>query len=70
MAGLDLVAHIDLAGRVVPHQHHGQAGGHAFGLEREGALGHVGAQLAGEGVAVDQLGGHGEIINKNGCWRL
>ena len=26
LAGLDLVAHIDLAGRVVAHQHHGQAG--------------------------------------------
>ena len=58
LAGLDLVAHIDLGGRVVADQDHGQAGRGAAGLQGGGALGDFGTQLAGEGVAVDELGCH------------
>ena len=57
-AGLDLVAHINLAGRVVTHQHHGQTWRHALDFEGLGTGGDFGAQLFGEQVAVDQLGGH------------
>ncbi|MCY1365305.1 hypothetical protein D9M69_521450 [compost metagenome] len=57
--GLDLVAHVNLRGLVVANQDHGQPGCDAFGLEGGHARGDIGAQLAGEGVAVDQLSGHG-----------
>ncbi len=60
-AGLDLVAHIDLRGRVLAHQDHGQARCDALGLEGGHTGADIGAQLAGEGVAVDQLGGHGAV---------
>ncbi len=62
-AGLDFVAHIDLAGGVVAHQHHGQAGRGAARAQvrlRAGPLRL--AQLAGEGVAVDQLGCHSDDL--------
>ena len=57
-AGLDLVAHIHLTGRVVAHQNHGQAGGDALGLEARYALRNLGAKLLRKGVTVDQLGRH------------
>ena len=65
-AGLDLVAHIHGRRRIVADQDHRQAGSHALGFERCGAGGDVGAELAGEGNAVDQLGGHGGL---GGAWR-
>jgi hypothetical protein len=64
-AGLDLVAHVDLAGLVITHQHHGQAGRQSTGLEGSGACGDVAAQLGGQCVAVDGLGGgggHGSVL--------
>jgi hypothetical protein len=66
LAGLDLVAHVDLAGRVLADQHHRQAGDHAAGLERGGAGGDLGAQCLGERVAVDQLGCHRFSNFRNG----
>ena len=61
--GLNLVAHIDLAGRVFAHQHHRQTGRDAFGLEGQRARSDLGAQLFGQGVAVDELSGHGGCLN-------
>jgi len=61
-AGLDLVAHIDLAGRVVADQHHGQARGDALHFEGLGAVGDFGAQLFGQGIAINQLGGHKRLV--------
>ena len=61
-AGLDLVAHVDLAGLVVAHQDDGKAGGHATGFEGGGAVRHLSTQLAGKGFAVDKLGCHIKII--------
>ncbi len=58
MAGLDLVAHIDLAGRVFADQHHGQTRRDATGAQGGRALGDFGPQLFGEGVAVDEMCGH------------
>ena len=58
-ARLDLVAHVDVAGRVVADDDHGQAGLVAGGGECGGAGGDVGAQLLGKFDSVDQLGGHG-----------
>jgi hypothetical protein len=58
-AGLDLVAHVDVAGRVFADQDHGQAGLLAGGGEFGGAGGDFGAQLLGKLDSVDQLGGHG-----------
>nr|CUV15163.1 protein of unknown function [Ralstonia solanacearum] len=58
-ARLDLVAHVDLAGRVVADQDDGEAGLVAASGESGGALGGFGAELLGKRVAVDELGGHG-----------
>jgi hypothetical protein len=58
-AGLDLVAHVDGAGRVFAHQDDGQPGLAASRGEGRGARGDFGAQLLGEGGAVEDLGGHG-----------
>jgi hypothetical protein len=69
LAGLDLVAHIDRAGRVLTDQDHGQAGLSAFGGERRGARGDLGADLGAEGDAVDDLGGHVDVPrNKKAAW--
>jgi hypothetical protein len=53
---------VDLAGRVVTDQDDGQAGLDALGAQRRGAAGDFGADGLGQGVAVDQLGGHGRIF--------
>jgi hypothetical protein len=58
-AGLDLVAHVDLAGRVFADQDHGKAGLLAAGGEGGCALADFGTQLLGKLDSVDQLGGHG-----------
>jgi len=46
LTGFDLVAHINVAGRVVTHQNDSQAGGDATGFEGGGALRYFAAQLA------------------------
>ena len=60
IAGLDLVAHIHLGGRVFAHQHHGQAGCQATRAQGCGTAGDVSTELGGQGVSVDDLGGGGE----------
>jgi len=57
-AGLDLVAHVHLAGLVVTHQDDGQPRHDAPGLELVGALLDIGTQLLGKGLAIDQLSSH------------
>ncbi|MCY1537644.1 hypothetical protein D9M68_731490 [compost metagenome] len=57
-AVVDLVLGVDLTRRIAAHQDDGQGRIHAAGLQRSGAAGHLGADGFGEGVAVDQLGGH------------
>jgi hypothetical protein len=57
-AVVDLVLRVDLAGRVLAHEDDGKSRVHATGLERGGAACDFGADGFGEGVAVDQLGGH------------
>src|SRR4030095_2046274 len=53
---LPLVLHIDLAGRVLAHEHHGQAGREAVpGLQRAHLLRDVPAQAGRKGLAVDDL---------------
>ena len=69
--GLDLVAHIDLAGLVFADQDHGQAGLLAGGGQGGGALGDVFAQLFGKENSVDQLCRHGlgSSLGKTGIIR-
>ena len=64
---LALGADVDLAGRVVAHQHHRQAWLQAvLGLQPRHLLGHLGAQALGVDLAVDDLGwAHGDSRN----WR-
>jgi hypothetical protein len=61
LAGLDLVAHVDLGGGVVAHEHGGEAGTEA--LRGEGA--HLGADfifdLRGDLGAVEKGRGHGDL---------
>ncbi|GAB7548684.1 hypothetical protein CS8_083790 [Cupriavidus sp. 8B] len=64
VAGLDLVAHINLASLVFSYQDHGQAGPVAAFGQAGGTLGGFSAELLGKGVAVDELGWHG-----GGRWR-
>jgi hypothetical protein len=59
LAGLDLVAHVDLRSRVFADQDHRQAGLAALGGELGRALAEGFAELGGKGVAVEDLGGHG-----------
>ena len=56
--GLDLVAHIDLGRRVFADQDHGQARCDATGLQCCGAKCDVGAQLARQGIAINEFCGH------------
>jgi hypothetical protein len=56
---LDLVAHVDLACRIVAHQDHGQPRRVAARAQRRSALCHLGAHLARKGDAVDELRRHG-----------
>jgi hypothetical protein len=49
MARLDLVAHIDFAGRIVADQHHGEARLMAASGEGSGTRGDFGAQGLGKG---------------------
>ena len=58
-AGLDLVAHIHLAGRAVADQHHGQAGCDAARTQCGCAQSDFASQLPGKDVAVNELGCHG-----------
>ena len=53
-----LVAHINLAGRVVPHQNHRQARGHTPLLQRRYLPGDVCPKLLRHGLAVQQLCRH------------
>jgi len=62
MAGLDLVAHIDLAGRVFADQNNGQARSDAFGFKRRSSQCDICAQFLGEGIAINSLGCHGLLI--------
>ena len=56
---LALGADIDLACRVLAHQHHGQASlAPGLGLERSGKIAHAGAQGGGEGLSVDHGSSH------------
>ncbi|MNY43975.1 hypothetical protein D3C86_1789630 [compost metagenome] len=66
LASLDLVAHIDLAGGILAHKHHGEAGLVTLLGQAGGALGGFGTDLFGKGVAVDQLGGHGILRERLG----
>ena len=59
MAGLHLVAHIDLAGRVFADHNNGQARRDASGFQRRGSQCDVCSQFLGEGIAVNSLGCHG-----------
>src|SRR5258708_10890668 len=53
---LRLVAHIDLAGRVLAHQHHGEPWDEAMLLLEGGDLGgEAAAQALGERLAVDDI---------------
>jgi hypothetical protein len=56
-AGLDLVAHVDLAGRVLSDQDDGQAGADAPLGQNRGVARDFGAQLARQRNAVNALGG-------------
>ena len=56
LAGLHFVAHIDLAGRVVAHQQHGQAGFHATRLQGHAVAGDLFAPVLGQGVAINDVG--------------
>ena len=53
-AGLDLVAHVHLRGRVFADQQHGQAGSEAAGFQRSTALADAGTGAGGKGIAVDE----------------
>ena len=64
-AGLVLRADVDAGGLVVAHQDGGQAGGDPVVGERPYPLGHLRADLRGDGSAVEDAGGHGP-----GCYRL
>ncbi|MPN34500.1 hypothetical protein SDC9_181994 [bioreactor metagenome] len=59
LAGLYLVAHVDLRRLVVTHQNHRQTRRDSLGFERSGACSDFGAELSGEGLAIDDLGCHG-----------
>jgi hypothetical protein len=55
-----LVAHVDLAGRILPDEHHGQAGLQVvLCLEARDLIGDRGAQGSCVGLAVDDVSGHG-----------
>ena len=58
LTSFDLVLHIQLAGRVIAHQHDGQAGRDAARAQRRRAFGNVKAQLLGKGDSVDDLCRH------------
>jgi len=58
-AGLDLVAHVDVARRVLADQDDRQAGLSSGGGEFGGALGDLATQLLGKEDSVDVLGRHG-----------
>jgi len=60
--GLDLVAHIDLAGRIFADQNDRQAGDDAALAQSGSALGDLRAQLFGKGVAVDELCSHFSVF--------
>ena len=68
-AGVDLVAHIDLRGRVFTDQNHRQAGADALCGELIGFLPETGAQLLREGVTVEDLGCHGVSGVSSQGWR-
>ena len=60
LARLLLAAHVDLAGRVVAHQHRGQAGRYArLAAELGQFLGDLGANLLRECFSVEDRGSHG-----------
>ena len=59
LASLDLVAHIDLTGRVVTHQDDGQARLDTTLAQGLGARGHLLAQLLRQGDTIDETSGHG-----------
>ncbi|MNN01984.1 hypothetical protein D3C81_1146200 [compost metagenome] len=59
-----LVAHVDVAGRVVADQHHRQARLDALGLQGDDIGGHFGEDLGGDGLAVDQLAGSCTVHRK------
>ena len=61
-AVVDLVFDVHLAGGVFAHQDDGQVRFNAAGFEGLNAVGHVGADLAGQRVAVDELCSHGQIL--------
>src|SRR5690606_28820724 len=58
LAGGDLVAHVDLRGGVIAHQHDRQAGTYALGRQRLHALGDFFANALRQGGAVDDACGH------------
>ena len=60
LAGLALVADVDLAGRVFAHKHGGEAGDGAVVLdELDDLFGALGADLLSEFLAVEERRGHG-----------
>src|SRR5437867_3587487 len=57
-AGLLLRRDVDLGGGVVPDQDGGQTGGDAMGTQGLDSIGHLGPDDGGDGLPVDDLGGH------------
>jgi len=57
-AGIDLVAHINLRGRVLADQDHGQSRADALGSEDLGLLFEAGAKLLGQRITVEKMCSH------------
>ena len=63
-----LVAHVDLAGGIVAHEHGRERGRRAaaWRLNVGNLSGKLGAHLFGQGVAVEKLGGHRRAVRVAG----